>query len=440
MLTNVFQLAKPNLKHLILLGLTVLIAPVVMSQQLPQYAPHKHLGVATCGNSTCHSVTHPYRQNNIDQNEYQTWLFHDRHAKAYQTLKTKESQRIAQKLGLKDAATADICLDCHADNVPQEKRGNEFYITDGVGCEACHGGAEKYISTHTLMPYNYQRNIDDGMYPTADLHSRTKLCVSCHVGNEKKLATHQIMGAGHPRLGFELNTFNSRQPAHYTVDKDYLQRKNPDNPLLRLLIGAAVKAQTDAANLQGKLIKHPQGHPEMALFDCHSCHHSLNDRRWQQRATTAGLKPGAIRLNDSSFLLLSALTGAFDKSLQAQLISDIKNLHRSSSKSIKALQVSAAKLQRDSKKAEQIFKQRSINRADAKKMWANITSLGIRGEYHDYVAAEQAVMSLEAISEVLQNSNPELPKLVDQLYEITQNDESFSSRRFITALRKMPKQ
>lgn len=422
-----------------LVGLIV-FSTTSFSQQLPQYAAHKHLGVATCGNSTCHSVSHPDRKNNIDQNEYQTWLFHDRHAKAFNTLRNKQSQQIAQKLGLKNAHEAAICLDCHADNVPKAQQGPEFYMSDGVGCEACHGGAEKWISSHTLSPYDYQRNIDQGMYPTADLHSRTKLCVSCHVGNEQKLATHKIMGAGHPRLGFELNTFTIRQPSHYTVDADYVQRKNPDNSLLRLLVGAAVKAQADAENLQGKLVNHLQGHPEMALFDCHSCHHSLNDRRWKQRATTAGLKPGSIRLNDSSFLLLSALTGAFDKQLQGQLISDIKSLHKSSSQSVAKVQRSAERLLRDSKKAEQLFKQRTINEDDAKKMWANIANLGIRGEYRDYVAAEQAVMSLEAISEVLRDSNPELPKLVDQLYQITQNDEKFNSRRFISVLKNMPKQ
>ena len=72
-------------------------------------------------------------------------LLNDRHSKAYKTLLNEESRTIARKLGLKNAHTADICLDCHADNVPKDKRGPEFFISDGVGCETCHGGGENYI-------------------------------------------------------------------------------------------------------------------------------------------------------------------------------------------------------------------------------------------------------------------------------------------------------
>ena len=96
--------------------------------ELPQFAPHKHMGVATCGNSTCHSVTQLEVPSNVLQNEYATWLFHDGHSKAYATLLSDESKQIATKLGLKDAATADICLDCHSDNVPVERRLSLIHI------------------------------------------------------------------------------------------------------------------------------------------------------------------------------------------------------------------------------------------------------------------------------------------------------------------------
>ena len=33
------------------------------------------------------------------------------------------------------------------------------------------------------------------------------------------------MGAGHPRLSFELEAYTANQPAHYVVDADYEQRK-----------------------------------------------------------------------------------------------------------------------------------------------------------------------------------------------------------------------
>ncbi|MFQ3247045.1 MAG: hypothetical protein ACI9SP_003700 [Arenicella sp.] len=404
-----------------------------MAAELPQFAPQKHMGVATCGNSTCHSVKQLEEPSNVLQNEYPTWLFHDRHSKAYTTLLSEESKRIASKLGIKNAANASVCLDCHADNVPVEQRGEEFHMTDGVGCEACHGGSENWLGTHTIKPYSLQRNLADGMYPTANLAERTKLCVSCHVGNEKKLANHNIMGAGHPRLGFELDTFTIRQPEHYVVDEDYLERKNPDNPIRRLLVGSAVHAQSVAKNLGGSLINNPQGHPEVALYDCHSCHHSLSDLKWKQRPSTAGLKPGAIRLNDSSFILLAALTGALDSKLQDDMLGAIKALHSASTKSVRELQLAAAELQVLSVTSQSMFENVALTETDKRKMIEDLMRLGVRGEYRDYISAEQAVMAMDALSYSLPEE-PSLTEVINRAYQYTQNDEAYRSEKFRTDL------
>jgi len=415
---------------LLVLGLVAGVSPIsAMAAELPQFAPQKHMGVATCGNSTCHSVKQLEVPSNVLQNEYPTWQFYDRHSKAYTTLLSDESQRIASKLGFKDASKASICLDCHADNVPVEQRGEEFHMTDGVGCEACHGGAENWLGTHTIKPYSLRRNLADGMYPTANVAERTQLCVSCHVGNEKKLADHNIMGAGHPRLSFELDTFTIRQPEHYVVDDDYLQRKNPDNPIRRLLVGSAVHAQSVAKNLGGSLINNPQGYPEIALYDCHSCHHSLSDLKWKQRPSTAGLKPGAIRLNDSSFILLAALTGALDSKLQDDMLRAIKALHSASSKSISELQLAAGELQVLSVTSQSMFENVTLTETDKRKMIEDLMRLGIQGEYRDYIAAEQAVMAMDALSYSLPEE-PSLSEVINRAYQYTRNDEAYRSEKF----------
>lgn len=434
MLSKFAMIKRYNNCFWLLLGLLTLSVSNSMAAELPQYSAEKHMGVATCANSMCHSVTQLEEPSNVLQTEYRTWLFHDRHSKAYTTLLSEQSKRIAAKLGIKDASKADICLDCHADNVPPTKQGPEFYMTDGVGCEACHGGSQKWLSRHTLTPYSAERNYADGMYPTADLEARTKLCASCHVGTEKKLASHNIMGAGHPRLGFELDTFTIRQPEHYSVDEDYLERKNPDNPVLRLLIGSAVQAQTVAKNLSGELIDSPQGHPEVALYDCHSCHHSLNDLKWQQRLTTVGLKPGAIRLNDSSFILLAGLTGALDSSLQKNMLSGIKALHSASTRSVEELKKSAENLQSLSVASQRVFEQTNLSEANKRKMIETLMRLGARGEYRDYISAEQAVMAMDVLSYSLPK-DPQLTAVINRAYQATENDEAYKSEKFKKELR-----
>ncbi len=433
-------LKQMSVKATLLAGLLVCMGRVMAadSPTLPQYAPDKHLGVATCGNSTCHGVKLLDETSNVRQNEYHTWLFNDRHSKAYNTLLSEQSKSIARKMGLKDAATAGVCLDCHADNVPVDKRGPEFHITDGVGCEACHGGSERWIGSHTITPYNGQRNLDQGMYPTGPLHSRTELCASCHVGDSNKLANHNIMGAGHPRLSFELDTFVSRQPVHYDVDQDYLKRKGPangtainnvfDTPIKRLMVGAAVHAQVTAKNLSSELMDHPQGFPEIALFNCYSCHKPIDSPNWQSRPSTAGLRPGTVRLNDGSFILLAAVTGAVDERLQKQLMDAIKQLHNASRKSVTSVKQAAQQLNTLSQQAETTFKRATLNQSTAQALLKQLARYGANGEYRDYTAAEQAVMAMDAIN-YQYPGNAALEQTISQAFTLTQDDERYQPNK-----------
>src|SRR5215470_8748745 len=86
-------------------------------------AAHKHMGVATCSNSVCHGASQPFRDSDIQQNEFAIWQEFDPHAKTYATLSKPESKAIAAKLGLGDPAQAKICLDCHNDNQPPDRLG-----------------------------------------------------------------------------------------------------------------------------------------------------------------------------------------------------------------------------------------------------------------------------------------------------------------------------
>ncbi len=400
---------------------------------LPHYAQEKHLGVATCANSMCHGVRMLNEPSNVRQNEYHTWLLNDRHAGAYKTLLNEQSKSIAKKLGLANAATADICLDCHADNVPVEKRGSEFHISDGVGCEACHGGSEKWISTHTITPYNAERNFADGMYPTGPLASRTQLCTSCHVGTADKLANHNIMGAGHPRLSFELDTFIARQPEHYDIDQDYLERKGDgrsdyDTPINRMLIGAALHARATAINLSSKLMEHPQGFPEIALFNCHSCHKSLNNPKWQQRPSTVGLRPGSVRLNDGSLILLAAVSGAIDKRLQASIEQNIRNLHAASRESSNSVKAIAETLVQLTQEAEVTFNRTTITKENSQLILNELAQFGANGEYQDYTAAEQAIMAMMAINQQYPGSE-QLEAVIGKAFGLTGNDERYQPQR-----------
>ena len=224
-------------------GIVIVVAtlPAVAEEPiLPQYQSDIRLGVASCAGSTCHGAVAPWKGSNVLQNEYATWQRSDKHAKAYEVLLNDKSKRIAKNLGLKNAHTAAVCLDCHADNVPVKLRAKQFQISDGVGCEACHGSAMRWLGIHVSGAATRKAEVAAGMFPTEDPINRARLCLSCHFGDGKKFVTHRIMGAGHPRLSFELDTFTAIQPAHYKIDKDYYQRKQVANGVKTWAIGQAM--------------------------------------------------------------------------------------------------------------------------------------------------------------------------------------------------------
>src|SRR5271163_3928730 len=85
-----------------------------------------HLGVATCAGSNCHGATQRPRNSYVRGDEYLIWSKQDKHRLAYTVLLQDRAIKMARALGLPDAVNQKLCLDCHADNVPADRRGSQF--------------------------------------------------------------------------------------------------------------------------------------------------------------------------------------------------------------------------------------------------------------------------------------------------------------------------
>jgi len=226
---------------------------------------------------------------------------------------------------LANAASAKVCLDCHSDNVPAAKRGPKFQISDGVQCEACHGGAEKWIESHAAPTATHKANVVAGLYPSELPMERARLCLSCHLGTRDRFATHAIMGAGHPRLSFELEAFTANQPAHYVVDADYIQRKGKAEGVNLWLTGQFESARRFLTLLQTDLAHPPGMIPELAFYDCHSCHHPMDKKRWTQQRVGAGVGPGTLRLQTHNLLTLQVVADAIAGSESATTLATARS-------------------------------------------------------------------------------------------------------------------
>ena len=397
----------------------------------PGIAANKHMGVASCSTSVCHGKLAPDKERNVALNEYRVWQQEDRHAQAYRTLELPESKRIAANLGLPNATAARICLDCHADNVPADKRGPKFQISDGVGCEGCHGGAEKWLESHAAESATHKDNLARGMYPTEQPLKRVQVCLGCHLGTKDQFATHSIMGAGHPRLSFELEAYTTNQPAHFIVDTDYDKRKGKIEGMNLWVTGQLETTRRYLSLLQTNMFHGGGMFPELALYDCHSCHHPMDKIRWNAARADAGIKPGSVRLQTQNLIVLQALTDAFEPADTEELIELTDALVRAGQRDRAAVNEAAKALQIWLAPRDELAR-REYSSADVIKMRKRLALYAASEQAADYAAAEQIVLGLESLSYTIGDRDSKKAAL-DALYKAVKNDATFSPQQFATA-------
>jgi hypothetical protein len=226
------------------------------------------------------------------RNEYTQWIERDPHAAAYTVLFGDRSARIMKNLagipGTPHPAHQDIrCLACHCEihvAVTADLAGQRV---DGVGCEACHGTARRWLEPHTAaavwdkLPAS--EKLQFGMTNVKDPAAISQVCVGCHVGapadENAKLplrdVDHDLLAAGHPRLNFEFATFMANLPPHWkqVAGSSDARRREGAKPWA---IGQLTSARAALALLADRAMRAATATwPEFAEYDCSSCHHNL---------------------------------------------------------------------------------------------------------------------------------------------------------------------
>ena len=427
--------------------LTALSMSAAHSQQLPYQSPHETLGTVTCASSLCHGAVKRWKDSPVLQNEYITWSRTDKHTRTYAVLLNDRSKRIAKNLGLKQPAhEAKICLDCHAHNIPVERRGERFKLSDGVVCEACHGPSEKWIEPHvnpvTDPAAHHAANIEQGLYPTSDAIARAKLCLSCHFGNKDKLVTHRIMGAGHPRMSFELDTFTEIAPKHFVVDKNYAERKQVWEGAKTWAIGQALAVAETMDILQDEKRGRDGLFPELVLFDCHACHHPMSELRWKPKtAFGTSVSPGLVRLNDANMLMLRAVANAIDPALGERVRDQTQKLHRAVAGEGDAKIEAAALKKLAASNVVPVIAKTAFSAATVRRVLESLVDDGLAGHYSDYAAAEQAAMAMASVASFLEKQGGVKSAAFNQglkkLNATLANDERYQSAQFVAQLREL---
>jgi hypothetical protein len=398
-------------------------------------AEFKHLGVASCAASVCHGKVAPVptkEERHVRLNEYRTWSQEDRHAQAYRTLGSAASKAIAQKLGLPNAQAAPICLDCHSDNAAA--RGPKFLASDGVGCEACHGGAEKWIESHAEKTATHKRNLALGMYPTESPTARARLCLNCHMGTADKFTTHAIMGAGHPRLSFEMDAFTTLQPKHFDEDKDYAERKGKIDEMNYWVTGQVEGARRFLTLLQSRRFQPGGLFPELAFYDCYGCHHSVDNLRWTSERAGPGVRPGTLRLQNYHLLMLQAATESAGATATVASLMEAGNaLRRAGQTDAAAVNAAAGKLLEWLRGYEPAA-QRAYSREEIVAVRKTLVRYAATDKASDYGAAEQVVLGVESLSYAL-GDRDQRKAAIDVLYGAVKTSAAFNPAQFAQAAR-----
>ena len=390
-----------------------------------------YLGVGSCASSNCHGNATAKTGINIHGNEYITWKRHDSHSKAWSVLTNSDSKIIGKHLGINNPEKDQTCLSCHSTNAPEAKIGEQYKNEDGVGCESCHGPASNWIKSHTEKNTKHATNIVNGMFDITDATKRSTICLNCHLGSNDQIMTHKLIGAGHPRLTFELDTFSQVLPAHWKIDNDYIERKGNYAPLKFWLVGQVTRS---IRFLELFIKSSNKNQPvDFSFSYCYSCHHSLIEDQWKKNNYHG--TPGNLKLNLASLIITKEAFKILDPRIAEILNEGISNLNKGSI------------FDTDQNTVKELFnflQEKCLKKAETSNFSSNhlinlrkqFIEYGIKSATSHYEEAEQILMALSAIS-AQEGKNPS--KEYTLLYKVLKNEENYNAQKFLDGLKLLQK-
>lgn len=363
----------------------------------------RYEGVASCAGSTCHGRAEGDGRI-VRQDELMYWQEPSSrtgvHSRAYAALASARGQAIASSLGLGSASAAPACLGCHA--TPAGERGERFQISDGVGCESCHGASSGWIASHYAVGASHAGNLSKGMIALDQPQIRANLCLDCHFGSDRsdQFVTHSMMAAGHPRLVFELDLFSGLQQ-HWDEDADYARRKGRTDSVRLWAVGQAEAVRRQTALFANPGLASKGLFPELTFYDCHACHRAINDDPARSRTfETNPERPipfGYPPFNDENMIMLSAIGRVLAPGQSARFDAAARGFHAAMAQGREPTVAAARRLNQAATALSSAMASRGFGGDSAFQVVAAIASRAINPRFTDYAGSSQAVMALDTL-------------------------------------------
>lgn len=387
------------------LALLLLADYLHSSSAVAAAAGGRYNGVATCAGSTCHGRTEGDGKI-VRQDELRVWQEPSNksgaHSRAYAVLASARGQRIAAALGLGNATGAPACLGCHTTMAPVGQRGDRFLLSDGVGCESCHGASSGWLASHYTVAATHASNVAQGMIPLENPQQRASACLDCHFGSSRpgQFVSHRMMAAGHPRLAFELDLFSALQK-HHDEDAEYALRKGRNDSVRLWAVGQAEAVKRSLSLFANTSLATEGIFPEFTFYDCHSCHRQIDDRPDRKRSfeTNPGrpIPFGMPPYNDENIIMMSAVAHVLAPGQAASFDAASRNFHAAMGLGRSPAIAAAGRLNAAAGALSGALSQGSHGSETAFKVIATIAGRAISPRFTDYSGSAQAVMAVDTL-------------------------------------------
>ena len=296
----------------------LVVLVMLVMQQAPVFGQGERLPQPTFGWKGADLCIRCHRSEQgdwVDTATTATWR-HDAHSRSHLALLSDNprTQAMEQALGFK-AAEQKSCVACHTHSSAEPPIDEETSVLHaGISCETCHGAAEAYLEKHMEKSWRFLDSAEKAAFGMHDLRNpvlKAENCLSCHLGDVStdRIITHQMYAAGHPPLaGFEMESSSKGMGQHWkrvweksekvqglAVAAGYHTEAACESQ--RALIGSLValkKTATLVHDYAQEAVSLPEAHPwpELAIYDCQSCHHELQVPSWRQNSASRHAVPG----------------------------------------------------------------------------------------------------------------------------------------------------
>ncbi|MCB2086799.1 MAG: hypothetical protein H6920_02030 [Sphingomonadaceae bacterium] len=408
-------------------------------------------GVATCAGSTCHGRAEGNGEA-VRQDEIATWQepssASGAHSRAYAVLSSPRGRQIIASLKGAGNYRESDCLGCHTTYEPGVAKGPRYQISDGVGCESCHGPASGWLAAHYAKPATHDSNVANGLRRLTNPQVRAGVCLDCHYGSRQtgQFVTHAMMAAGHPRVSFELDLFSALQQ-HHDEDADYTgMRGKPATDSVRLWAVGQAEAVARATDLFARPDFGMKGiFPQYYFYDCHSCHRPITDG--PQRRLTFETNPGRpipfgqAPFNDENIIMLSSVARSLAPGRAAAFDAASKDFHRAMGQGRGEAASAAQRLRGEAAALSGALAGRSYSGNDAFLVIQTIANTATAPRFTDYAGSAQAVMAVDTLLNALvregritNGAAASIRADINTAYAAVRSPESYRPAQFRAAL------